>query len=249
MRSFQAGMLKVEIYRNRAELGKAAAARIASAFGGDVKAAIFAAAPSQSETLAALAETRGIAWERITAYHLDEYAGARPDSPHSFRRFLREHLFSKVPVARFEGLCGEAADLEAEAARYAGLLAQGAPAVGLIGIGENGHIAFNDPPDSRFDDPALVRVARLTQTCRQQQVHDGAFATLADVPHAALTVSIPGIMRVPKLFVMVPGARKAEAVQRTVEGPVSELCPGSILREHPDATLFLDWDAASRLRE
>jgi glucosamine-6-phosphate deaminase len=247
MSSFQ-----VHVCSDRAALGLAAAAQIANFLRAKLRAAdsiavVFAAAPSQTETLAALAAEPGIAWDRVKAFHLDEYVGAAADSGHSFRRYLMEHLLGKVKPAGFEGLRGEAADLPAECARYAAEWTKGSPVVALIGIGENGHIAFNDPPDSRFDDPETVRIVELTRACRVQQVHDGTFPSLEAVPKAALTVSIPAIQRIPELFVMVPGARKAQAVKAALEGPLSEACPASILRTHPHATLFLDRDSASLL--
>jgi glucosamine-6-phosphate deaminase len=244
----QVDSLKVEIYPDRMTLGAAAAQAIRPAFD-NARAAMFAAAPSQSETLAALVETEGIDWAGMHAYHLDEYEGASAGSPHSFRRFLMEHLFSKVPVGRFEGLRGEAEDLEAECARYAALLAADAPGIALLGIGENGHLAFNDPPAARFDDPEAVRVVQLTEACRVQQVHDKTFDTLEDVPKAALSVTIPRIMQVPALFVMVPGVRKAQAVRDALTGAITEACPASVLRRHPNAILFLDRDSASLLKQ
>jgi glucosamine-6-phosphate deaminase len=242
--------MQIEILPNRAALGLAAASAIAGYFRTHLPlAALFAAAPSQTETLEALAQAPGIDWRRVRAFHLDEYSGASADAPYSFRRYLQETLFSRVPIGHFEGLRAEAADLEAECQRYAGELEQANPAVALLGIGENGHLAFNDPPAARFDDPAGVRVVQLTEACRQQQVHDKTFPDLDSVPHTALSVTIPRLMRVPRLFVMVPGIRKAEAVRAAVEGPVSEECPASILRQHPDATLFLDRDSASLLKQ
>jgi glucosamine-6-phosphate deaminase len=253
MTSFRAGLLHVHVCDDRAELGQAAGTRAAAALrarlrGGDAIAAFFASAPSQTETLAALAGEEGIAWNRVTAFHLDEYVGASADSPHSFRRYLVENLLSKVNPAGFEGLRGEAEDLPGECARYGGEWTRRGPVVGLLGIGENGHIAFNDPPDSRFLDPDVVRIVELTTECRVQQVHDGTFPTLEAVPKAAVTVSISAIQRVPELFIMVPGRRKAEAIQATLEGPISEDCPASILRTHPNASLFIDRDSASLLR-
>lgn len=243
MKFFTVGSLKVEIHEHRIALGRAAAQAAAASFQTPLSV-MFAAAPSQSETLAALAENGEIAWSEITAFHLDEYAGARPDSQHSFRRFLIENLFSRVTIDRFEGLRAESEDLEAECKRYAAALDQAPPLVALIGIGENGHLAFNDPPAARFDDPQDVRLVDLTESCRQQQVHDKTFPTLAAVPLQALSLTIPRIMRVPQLFVMVPGIRKAEAVRAALEGPISEACPASILRTHPNATLYLDTDSA-----
>ena len=250
---FQTDRLRVEVYPDRARLGSAAADRAAAALRDLIAKrgfanVIFAAAPSQTETLAGLADVDSIDWKKITAFHLDEYVGTRPGDAHSFRRFLNRHLLSKVPIGRFEALRGESEDLEAECERYARLLEAHPPEVGLLGIGENGHLAFNDPPEARFDDPQSVRVVDLTEDCRRQQVNDGAFSSLAEVPEKALTVTISRLMRIPRLFVMVPGLRKAAAVRRTIEDPVSEACPSSILRAHPNATLFLDQDAASGLK-
>lgn len=247
MTSFRIESLTVRVFQNRRQLGEAAADAAAQVLRTPVSA-FFAAAPSQNETLEALAQTPGVDWANLNAFHLDEYAGATADASHSFRRYLREHLFNLVPrVARFEGLRGEAVDLTAETERYSALLEQSYPTVGLIGIGENGHIAFNDPPAARFDDPKLVRVVKLTEACRRQQVNDQTFPSFDAVPEAALSVTIPALMQVAELFVMVPGKLKAEAVRATLQGPVTEACPASILRTHPKAILFLDQDSASLL--
>jgi glucosamine-6-phosphate deaminase len=241
--------MQIQILANRTAMGAAAASAIATFLRSHTPLAVmFAAAPSQTETLEALIAEPGIDWPHIQAFHLDEYSGAGLDSPHSFRRYLRDTLFSRVPVGRFEGLRAEAADLEAECSRYAGELARANPSVALLGIGENGHLAFNDPPAARFDDPCAVRVVQLTESCRQQQVHDKTFPALDSVPLTALSVTIPRLMEVPHLFVMVPGIRKAEAVRAALEGPITEDCPASVLRQHPDVTLFLDRDSASLLR-
>ncbi len=246
MTSFQVGLLRVEVHPNRSALGIAAARAIAPALE-SASSVLFAAAPSQSETLEALVKYPDIHWSSLTAFHLDEYAGASPGDSYSFRRFLIDRLFSQVAVNRFEGLRAESPNLEAECLRYAAALADNPPVVALLGIGENGHLAFNDPPAARFDDPASVRVVQLTEACRQQQVHDQTFPTLEAVPQAALSVTIPRIMEVPKLFVMVPGSRKAEAVHAALEGSVTEDCPASILRTHPNARLFLDEESSALL--
>ena len=224
----------MDIYtkEDRPALGLAAGKAIATALR-DILAAngaatvAFAAAPSQNETLATLIAEPGIAWDRVTAYHLDEYAGAKPDAPHSFRRFLQEHVFHKVTPKVFHQLRGEAEDPKAECARYAALLPAGGFDIALLGIGENGHLAFNDPPCD-FQDPAPVRVVKLDEACRVQQVHDGAFATLQDVPTEAYTLTIPVLMAAHKIFVMVPGPTKAAAVAATLEGPITNECPASI---------------------
>jgi glucosamine-6-phosphate deaminase len=240
--------MRVEILPTRQALGEAAGSAIAAFFRAHAPlAAMFAAAPSQNETLATLLAAPGIDWPGISAFHLDEYAGASAESPHSFRRYLIQTLFSKVPVALFEGLRAESPDLSAECERYSEALAKANPTVALLGIGENGHLAFNDPPAARFDDPAAVRIVELTESCRVQQVHDKTFPDLESVPLQALSVTIPRLMQVPNLFIMVPGIRKAEAVRAALEGPISETCPASILRNHPSAILYLDSDSASLL--
>ncbi len=225
----------------------AAAASLAADLLGETAAVIFAAAPSQDEILAGLRATRTIEWPRLTAFHLDEYVGIGAAHPASFRRFLRERLLDHVPVAAFQQLRGEAPDPEAECDRYAALLREARPGLGVLGIGENGHLAFIDPPACDFSDRRDVRVVDLDPVCRMQQVHDGAFPRLEDVPRRALSVTIPLLMRTPRLVVVVPGMAKRGAVKAALEGEISEACPASILRRHPAATLFLDRDSAGLL--
>jgi glucosamine-6-phosphate deaminase len=191
--------------------------------------------------------TPGIDWRRVSAFHLDEYLGMTDDAPQSFRRFLIDRLVDRTPLGEFHGLRGEAEDPAAECARYARLLDEQAPDFAVLGIGENGHLAFIDPPFCDFDDPAAVKVVELDEVCRAQQVNDGAFATLDEVPRNALSLTIPAVMRRPKLFAIVPGPAKRNAIRDTVEGPVATSCPASILRTHPDAHLFVDRDSAALL--
>jgi len=207
--------------------------------------AIFASAPSQNEFLAALRTASGIDWPRVVAFHLDEYVGVSPDHPASFRRFLVDRLFAHVPVGAFHGLEGRARDLEAECDRYASLLAEHAPSLELLGIGENGHLAFVDPPMCDFAEPRDVRVVELDEPCRAQQVHDGGFARIEDVPRAGLSLTVPYLMRVPRAVAIVPGEAKRAAVAAAVSGPCTTACPASILRRHRDATLFLDEASAA----
>jgi glucosamine-6-phosphate deaminase len=240
---------EVKIYSSREQAGAAgaavAAAAISAQIARDGKAAvIFASAVSQDPFLSAL-RTYEIDWPRVTAFHMDEYAGMRADHPASFRRFLRDRLFDRVPVAAFHGLNAEAADLDAECGRYAALLRDSAPCLVIMGIGENGHLAFIDPPVCRFDEPRDVRPVDLDDVCRMQQVHDGAFPALEAVPQRALSLTVPLFLRVPRALVFVNGERKAAAVRAALEGPIAETCPASALRRHPAATLFLDQDAAS----
>ena len=209
-------------------------------------AVVFASAVSQDPFLEALRGAE-IDWARVTAFHMDEYAGMPADHPASFRRFLRERLFDHVPVAAFHQLAGEAADAEAECRRYAGLLRLAEPCLVIMGIGENGHLAFIDPPVCDFGDSRDVRAVELDHVCRMQQVHDGAFLRLEDVPRRALSLTVPFFLRVPRALVFVNGEHKSAAVRAAVEGPIVEACPASALRRHRSAILFLDAAAASRL--
>ena len=168
-------------------------------------------------------------------------------APQSFRRFLIDRLVEKVPIGAFHGLRGESGDGVIESARYARLLAETPPDVAVLGIGENGHLAFIDPPFCDFNDPQAVKVVELDEVCRTQQVNDGAFASLDQVPGHALSLTIPTLMALPKLFAIVPGPAKRHAIKSTIEGPIATSCPASILRRHPDAQLFIDRDSASLL--
>lgn len=248
------GRLRVEVFPSRPMMGLAAARTVAEAIRNLLAregraAVIFASAPSQNEFLAALRQEPGIDWPSLTAFHLDEYVGVAPDHPASFRRFLVDRLFDHVEVAAFHGLDGQAPDLASECARYAWLLRQAGPALAILGIGENGHLAFIDPPVCDFAEPADVRVVELDEPCRRQQVNDGCFATLADVPRTALSLTVPFLMGVPRVVAIVPGPAKRAAIQAAVRGPVTAACPASILRRHRDATLFLDEDSAAGLGE
>jgi glucosamine-6-phosphate deaminase len=253
-RSIRRGRLAVEVHKDRPEVG-AAAARLVAAhvkrlIDRDGKAAvIFASAPSQNEFLAALREDRTIEWPKVTAFHLDEYVGVAATHAASFRRFVKDRLFDRVPVAAFHGLDGQAKDLKGECARYAALLEEHSPGLAILGIGENGHLAFIDPPLCDFQDPAMVRVVELDEACRNQQVHDGSFATIEEVPRAGLSLTIPYLLSVPLAVAIVPGPAKKAAVAAALDGPVSRTCPASILRRHPRATLFLDLASAAGVSE
>lgn len=241
--------MRVHVYPSREQLGRAAGAMVADYLRRLLSVrrravGVFAAAPSQLETLTELIRQPAINWPSVTAFHLDEYLGLDERHPNSFRRFLQEHLVNRVPLGVFYGLRGEASDPQAECARYAALLRENPPDVALIGIGENGHLAFNDPPVADFEDPLDVKLVELDETCRLQQVHDGMFARLEDVPTHALTLTLPAILRIPRIFVAVPGARKRPAVTAALHGPISTACPASILRTHPEVDLFLDRDSA-----
>ena len=250
--SFQADQLNVYVYESRPRMGSAAAAVVAAELRRLIEergraVGIFASAPSQNEFLASLVAAPGIDWSRVVAFHLDEYLGVNDRAPQSFRRFLIDRLVNKVPLGEFYGLGGDAEDGAAESRRYGKLLAANPPDFAVLGIGENGHLAFIDPPFCNFDDPEPVKVVELDEVCRAQQVNDGAFAAIDDVPLNALSLTIPTIMARPRLFAIVPGPAKRHAIKSTIEGPVATTCPASILRRHPDAHLFIDTDSASLL--
>ena len=251
-KNFRADQLNVYVYESRPKMGQAAAAVIAAEIRRAIEergraVVILASAPSQNEFLANLAAARGIDWSRVTAFHLDEYLGMDEQAEQSFRKFLIDRLVNKVPLGQFHGLRGDAPDGTEEAKRYAKLLAENPPDFAVLGIGENGHLAFIDPPFCDFNDPEAVKVVQLDEVCRNQQVHDGAFASLDDVPRDALSLTIPTLMATPKLFAIAPGPAKRHAIKRTIEKPVSTTCPASILRTHPNAHLFIDVVAAEFL--
>ncbi len=252
LRQAQYGQLRVEIYSTRKEMGAAAAELAASWIRElltqkEILSLVFASAPSQNEMLEALRSQPGIDWQRIQVFHLDEYVGLGPDHPASFRRYLQDHLLQHVKPRAFHGLDGLAPDLSRECRRYEALLRQYPPDLVFLGIGENGHLAFNDPPACDFEDPVAVKVVQLDETCRLQQVHDGAFPNLEAVPRVALTLTVPFLMSIPRAVIVVPGPTKRQAVKTALEGPIEPACPASILRRHPQAVLFLDQEAASLL--
>ena len=251
MKTFQKDFLTVCCYDSRAEMGRAAAADVAAKIREllaekETIRMIFAAAPSQNEFLAALASDPTVDFTKIDAFHMDEYIGLPADAPQGFGNFLRDRLFNLAPFRSVTYLNGLAADPEKECRRYGELLKGGVDIV-CMGIGENGHIAFNDPAFAEFDDKKAVKIVELDPVCRMQQVHDGCFASLDQVPTHALTLTIPTLTRVGVIFCMVPAASKANAVKACVEGPVTEACPASILRTCPGAKLYLDPDSASLL--
>ncbi len=237
------------VYPNSASLGQAAAdytaGRIQRAIQSQGQArVIFATGASQFEFLQALVK-HPIEWNQVVAFHLDEYLGVSDDHPASFRLYLKERLFDIVTPRTVHLLNGTADDPGVECARYEALLIEGEIDLACIGIGENGHIAFNDPPVADFNDPKLVKVVELDQPCRRQQLGEGWFPTFDDVPTHALTLTVPAIMRSKAVSCVVPDERKAPAVKAALTGPVETACPASILRNHPDVKLWLDSPAAS----
>jgi len=244
--------LDTHIFPTRAEMGAAAAARVAEIITQAIAArgearVIFACAPSQDEFLEALI-TKPLDWSKVTAFHMDEYVGFTAARPESFRHYLRTHLLDRLATPpRFEPIGAEATDLDAECRRYTALLDERPLDLTCLGIGENGHLAFNDPPVADFHDPHRIKIVELDEACRIQQVNDGCYPDLAAVPTHALSLTIPALLSARYLSCVVPGPRKAAAVRASLLDPLSTACPGTILRTHPGAVLYLDADSASLL--
>lgn len=254
VRRLQAGLMKVEVYPSREAAGSAAAQAAARAIKAIAEArervaVIFATGASQFETLDALTAIDALPWERVNGFHMDEYIGLSPEHPASFRRYLRERLTGKVRMEEFFEIDGSATDPEHIAGEYAARLRAADPQLCLLGIGENGHLAFNDPGVADFEDPLDAKIVELDAECREQQFAEGWFPDLAAVPASAITLTIPALMRVPKLIASVPGVRKAAVVARGLSDPISTACPATILRTHPDVTVYLDPDSASLIRD
>lgn len=239
--------LTVESFATRADMGAAAATDIAIALRERLSTQpnvrmVFAAAPSQAEMLGVLASTPGIDWSRVTAFHMDEYIGLDPASPARFANWLDAHVFTRLPFAAVYRITPEP-DAHAELARYAALMNEAPIDFVCLGIGVNGHIAFNDPPVADFNDPVDVKIVELDDICRQQQVDDDCFPDLGSVPHHAITLTVPRLMRADRLFCVVPGAVKRDAVSKALHAPLSTECPASILRTHAACTLYIDKDS------
>ncbi len=234
------------------EMGRIAAERAAA----DLRNAIsergranivVATGASQFEVLGELVQQPDIDWSKVHGFHLDEYIGLSIEHPASFCRYLRERFVDHVPLAEFHYLRGDA-DPQETVARVGALLKESPIDVAMVGIGENGHLAFNDPPaDFATEEPYLI--VELDEPCRQQQVGEGWFAGLEDVPTHAISMSVRQIMNSAKIYCSVPDQRKADAVRRTLEDEISPQIPASILRQHDGATLIIDEAAASQLSE
>jgi glucosamine-6-phosphate deaminase len=245
---FKKDNLHVMLFENRSALGEAAAEMAGKKFKALLKEksvinVIFAAAPSQSEFLHALRTNRSIPWSRINAFHMDEYLGLSDSAPQRFGNFLRHQLFDHVPLRSVNYIDGDCPDSIEECQRYGKLITDNPPDVVCMGIGENTHIAFNDPHIANFEDPEIVKMVSLDQACRQQQVNDGCFKTLEAVPQYALTLTIPALLQAPFIYCMVPGKTKEQAVTHTLDQPISEVYPSTVLKKHQAAVLFVDKDS------
>ena len=247
-KSFYKDKLKVEIFGNKEEMGKEAASFVAGKLNLALKERgyanlILGTGASQYPLLNVLLK-KEVDWTKITLFHLDEYIGLSNQHPASFRKFLKERIADKVNPKNVYYLNGDADDIDAEIRRYEKLLKDNPVDVACIGIGENGHIAFNDPAVADFNDPESLKVVEMDEVCRMQQVGEGWFPNIIHVPKKAVTLSIPTIMKCKTLCCTVPDERKAQAVYNTLSGEISASCPASILRKHDDAVLFLDSFAA-----
>src|ERR1700722_17651 len=252
VKQFKVGTMKLEIHTSKKAAGSAAARAAAETLKELEQArkeigVIFATGASQLETLHALTSMPNLPWKKVHGFHLDEYLGMDENHPASFRRYLRENLTERVPMGEFFAIDGSSSDSDRVRQKYVQELREAAPQLCLLGIGENGHLAFNDPSEANFNDPDAMKVVTLDAACRQQQLAEGWFARLEDVPERALTLTIPTLLKVPKLIVSVPGRRKAQSVRRTLDEAISTACPATILRTHPDVTIYLDEESASEL--
>jgi glucosamine-6-phosphate deaminase len=250
-KSEKVDQLSVQVYENRKDLGNAAAADVTNKIKDllsqkDGIRMVFAAAPSQNEFLEVLRSDSSIDWDRITVFHMDEYIGLTKGAPQSFSQFLCDRLFDSVKPKEVH-LIDSSNVVSDECERYSNLLKEAPIDIVCLGIGENGHIAFNDPPVADFEDLEVIKKVELDEVCRNQQVNDGCFPTFNDVPTHALTLTIPTILSGAHLFCIVPGESKHDAVKNTLNGPVSTSCPASILRSHQDCTLYLDKDSYGEL--
>ncbi|MFI5357815.1 MAG: glucosamine-6-phosphate deaminase [Opitutales bacterium] len=251
-KSWTVDLLRVRRFAAPAELAVAAAEdaagvlRAAVAQRGRARA-ILATGNSQALFLARLIALPGIAWDRVELFHMDEYLGMPATHPASFRRYLQERVFDRVRPAAAHGLVGDALEPLQAMRAYATALAAAPIDLCCLGIGENGHLAFNDPPVANFADPEPIKIVKLDEACRRQQVGEGHFPGLDAVPQYAITLTIPALCRVGRMVAVVPERRKAAAVQAALEGPIAPSCPGSFLRRQAHAVLYLDADSSSQL--
>jgi glucosamine-6-phosphate deaminase len=251
MRQMMYGSLSVMVFPTSVEAGEAAALALGEVLEADAaqrgeSGVILATGNSQLAFYGALRASTTIPWARVSVFHLDEYIGMADTHPASFRRYMHEKLVDVVHPREFHGIEADSGDVQDVIARYTRLLAEKKPVACVMGIGENGHLAFNDPP-AEFTTSASIHIVRLVEAARDQQMGEGHFQCLADVPEEALTLTIPELLKPPHVLVVVPELRKAQAVKAALEGPIAPSCPASILRTRANARLYLDADSASLL--
>ena len=241
--------LLVTVFPTADALGKTAAAEAAEVIQRAIRERgkaniILATGNSQLAFLSALRQDRQVPWSKVNVFHMDEYIGIDQNHPGSFPNFLQKHFLSHISVNAFYPVSGQVGSIEETCAEYARWLREHPADLCVCGYGENGHLAFNDPPFADFKDPVWIKVVRLDDTSRRQQVGEGHFSRLGEVPTHAITLTIPALLAAKRVLCLVPEARKAEAVYRALRMPIREDCPGSILRQTPHAHLFLDRDSA-----
>lgn len=252
-RTFHVDSLEVQVHPTAEDAGRAMARAIASrlrtfADAAEVNVA-FASAPSQDTFLDVLTTEAGLPWGRMNAFQLEEYIGLPHGHPSSLLAYLTERLAERVPIQAFHPLFRPADDPREAVDRYSELLDRHPLTFACIGIGENGRVAFNDPNTADLNDPVPVKRTSLDLTSRRQQVFDGAFPRVEDVPAEALTLTLPSIMAASEVHAIVPGVRKAAAVKATLEGPIDSRWPATVFRSHRCATLYLDEASASLLSD
>ena len=252
LHEFQAGKAHVAVYNTPGEAGRAAAAHAAvlmeEAIRRQGRARVIAATGNSQIPLAEALVRQKVQWQALELFHMDEYVGMKADHPASFRHWIKQRLADKVHLGEVHYLEADAADLDREIERYSRLLGEAAIDLAFVGFGENGHIAFNDPPVADFNDPAVVKVVTLDEACRRQQAGEGHFEDVDAVPKQAATITCPGLFGAKSWICCVPEGRKSEAVRDALEGPISEACPASLVRRHPRAYVYLDADSAALLR-
>jgi len=253
IRELKIDELEIKVFENRVKMGEAAASvvgeQIVKLLGQqEYVNIVFASAPSQNEFLEALIKQPGINWTRVNAFHVDEYIGLQENAPEKFGSFLRGKIFKYLPFHTLNYINGNAPDSFAECGRYAELLHDYPSDIVCLGIGENGHLAFNDPHVANLNDPVRVKIVDLDFECRRQQVTDGIFETLNSVPKLAITLTIPALMAGRYVYGIVPGKNKTIAVYNTLYKKISGQCPASVLRTHQEAVLFLDEDSGALIK-
>ena len=252
MKEIKKDKLTVKIFETRNEMGKAAGEAVAQKIKelitqkGEVNM-IFAAAPSQNETLETLVNAEGIDWSKVNAFHMDEYIGLSSDALQGFGNFLKNAIFSKLPFKSVNYIYSEIETAEETCERYSKLIKENPIDIVCLGIGENGHIAFNDPWVADFNDRKVIKKVELDEVCRQQQVNDGCFAKIDDVPKFALTLTVPTLFNATYLFCTVPASTKADAVYKTLHNEVNEELPATIMRKHKNVIMYCDCDSGAKL--
>jgi len=247
-----ANRMKVKIYETRLQMGDEAAYEVGKKIkelllSREFVNIIFAAAPSQNEFLSSLSQQPDVDWSRVNAFHMDEYMGLDEEAPQRFSQFLKERIFDKVPINKVYYINGNADDPDVECHRYSDLLKKYPTDIVCMGIGENTHIAFNDPYVADFNDPLRVKVVALDKVSRQQQVNDGCFEKIEEVPAFAITLTVPALLHANYIYCIVPGAKKASAIYYTMNMYANEIYPSTSLRNHNNAILYLDKESAAQL--